>query len=42
MNTLNIVFIRFWWSVGAAIATIAAEFVVTLVMSIMIFKEIKA
>lgn len=37
---LNIVFIKFWWSLGAAIATIIAECAVTLIMGIMIRKEI--
>ena len=37
---LNIVFIKFWWSIGAAVATIIAECVVTIVMAIMVRKEV--
>lgn len=37
---LNIIFIRLWWSIGAAIASIVAEFAVTLVMAFMLRKEI--
>lgn len=37
---LNIIFIRFWWSTGAAIATIVAEFSVTFTMVLMIRKDI--
>lgn len=38
---LNIIFIQLWWSVGAAIATIVAECVVTGVMAFMCRKEVK-
>ena len=37
---LNLIFIHFWWSVGASIATIVAEATVTLIMAIMVRKEI--
>lgn len=37
---LNIIFINLWWSVGAAIASIIAELVVTTTMAVMIRKEI--
>ena len=37
---MNIIFIRLWWSVGAAIATIIAESIVTITMAIMIRKSI--
>lgn len=37
---LNIFFIKLWWSVGAAIATISAEMVVTLLMGFFVRKEI--
>ncbi len=37
---LNIFFIRFWWSIGAAIASIIAELVVTFSMLFIIRKEI--
>ena len=38
--TLNVFFIKAWWSIGAAIATIIAEFVVTIIMSIMVRNSI--
>ena len=38
--TLNIFFIKLWWSIGAAIATLFAEFVVTLIMAIFVRKDI--
>lgn len=37
---LNIFFIKIWWSIGAAIATVIAESVVSLVMAIMVRKEV--
>lgn len=37
---LNLIFIRFWWSIGAAIATIVAEGAVTLIMAFSVRKEI--
>jgi O-antigen/teichoic acid export membrane protein len=37
---LNSIFIYFWWSIGAAIATIIAECFVTIIMAIMVRKEL--
>lgn len=37
---LSIIFIKFWWSIGAAIATIIAEIVVTFIMAIMVRKQL--
>ena len=37
---LNVFFINFWWSIGAAFATIIAELVVTIIMAIMVRKSI--
>lgn len=37
---LNLVLIRFWWSLGAAIATVVAEIIVTVTMAIFIRKQI--
>lgn len=37
---LNIVFIKLWWSIGAAIASVVAELVVTTTMGIVVRKEI--
>lgn len=37
---LNLVFIRFYWSIGAAIATLIAESAVTFTMSMMCLKEV--
>ena len=37
---LNIFFIRLWWSIGAAIASIFAELIVTFIMGIIIRKDI--
>jgi len=37
---LNLIMIRFWWSIGAAIATIAAELLVTVTMAFMVRKEV--
>ena len=37
---LNSIFIYYWWSIGAAIATIVAECVVTIIMAIMVRKEL--
>ena len=39
--SLNILFIKLWWSLGAAIATIIAEMCVTVIMCIMSSKDIK-
>lgn len=36
----NLIFIPLWWSMGAAIASLIGEFMVTLVMMLMIRKEI--
>lgn len=38
--TLNLIFIKLWWSIGAAIASIIAELCVTLCMGFAIRKEI--
>lgn len=38
--SLNIFMIYFWWSIGAAIATVIAELIVTFVMAIMARKEV--
>ena len=38
--SLNLIFIRFWWSVGAAIATVIAECMVTAVMAYCCRKEL--
>jgi O-antigen/teichoic acid export membrane protein len=37
---LNIVLIKYWWSVGASIATIIAEIIVTFIMCFMCRKEV--
>ena len=38
--TLNLIFIHFWWSIGATIASVIAELAVTVVMALSIRKEI--
>lgn len=38
--SLNAIFITFWWSIGAAVATVISECIVTIIMAIIIRKEI--